>query len=81
MNRKALAKRLKQCRLDRHLGQNALARKAKVSQATISKIETATRQSPSVDILSRLADALGMTISELLTGDGAVKRRRPQTAA
>lgn len=52
-------------RLAAGLGQLALAEKAQITAAHVSKIETG-RSSAGAGVLRRLADALGCTVEELL---------------
>jgi XRE family transcriptional regulator, regulator of sulfur utilization len=51
------------------LSQAALAKKARVSQPYLSQLEAGTRgsKSPGVVILQRLATALGVSVTELLS--------------
>lgn len=57
--------RLTELRLKRKLSQRALATKAHMSQAYLCRIETGTVD-PSLSTLKRLAEALGVSISELV---------------
>ena len=43
-----------------------LAKKADVTDAYIAQLETGKRENPSLDILKRLARALGVPVTELL---------------
>jgi transcriptional regulator with XRE-family HTH domain len=43
-----------------------LARAAKVTRAYITQLETGERKNPSLDVLKRLARALGVPMTELL---------------
>ena len=43
-----------------------LARAAKVTPAYITQLETGERKNPSLDVLKRLARALGVPVTELL---------------
>ncbi len=61
--------RLKRYRKGLGMSQAALARKAKVSAAYISELESGLGKRPSGEILLRLADALEVTIAELLGQD------------
>lgn len=61
--------RIKSLREAAGLSQNELARRAGVSQSGLSYIESG-EKSPSVDTLLRIADALGVTVSELLNAQG-----------
>lgn len=55
---------LKRIRNDRHLSQAQLAEVAGVNQATISKLENGTANA-TVDMVERIAAALGVTEAEL----------------
>jgi len=61
--------RLKRYRKDMGMSQADLARKAKVSAAYISELESGLGKRPSGEILLRLGDALKVTIAELLGQD------------
>ncbi|MGH8930019.1 MAG: helix-turn-helix domain-containing protein [Egibacteraceae bacterium] len=61
--------RLRRYRRDLGMSQADLARKAKVSAAYISELEGGLGKRPSGEILLRLADALDVTIAELLGRD------------
>lgn len=61
--------RLKRYRTSVGMTQADLARRAKVSAAYISELESGLGKRPSGEILLRLADALEVTIAELLGQD------------
>jgi transcriptional regulator with XRE-family HTH domain len=63
----AFGRNIRLVRQGRSLSMQALAEAAGISRAWLSEIERGTA-SPSVDIVRRLADALGVTISSLLDG-------------
>ena len=46
--------------------QQELAKKAKVTTAYISLLESGNKKNPSLDVLKRLARALGVPVTELL---------------
>lgn len=48
------------------LTQRALARKAKVAPGYIGLLESGVRRNPSLEVLRRLATALGVPVTELL---------------
>jgi transcriptional regulator with XRE-family HTH domain len=48
------------------ISQGEIARKAKVSTTYLSALEGGERQSPSLPVLRRLADALGVSVADLL---------------
>lgn len=56
------------------LSQRALAKKAKMSQTYLCNVETG-KADPSLSTLTRLAKALGVTVSELVK-EPTSKRRR-----
>ena len=63
---KRLGRMLKALRERKSLTQMNLAKKAKVTQTYIAKIESGVKQNPSLTILQRLAKALGVPVTELL---------------
>jgi transcriptional regulator with XRE-family HTH domain len=65
MSPKQLATVLK--RLRGEMRQEALAKKAKVSRGYLAAIEAGHKKNPSVAVLKRLAKALGVPVTELLS--------------
>lgn len=61
-----LGARLRELRHHTGLSQAALARTAGISKAYLSELEADAGRRPSADVLLRLADALGVTIAEVL---------------
>jgi ribosome-binding protein aMBF1 (putative translation factor) len=61
-----VSKTLKQLRTERNLSQRALATKAKISRGYLARLEAA-EQDPTLGVLERLAKALGVPVTELLT--------------
>jgi len=61
---------LKRLREARGLTQQALADKAKVTDAYIAMLETGVRTNPTIDTLKRLAKALKVTVGELAQSVG-----------
>lgn len=59
------AARLRELRAGLGMTQAELAKKARCAEAYISRLETG-RAAPGVDLVSRLAEALGTTIADLL---------------
>jgi transcriptional regulator with XRE-family HTH domain len=57
---------LKALREDRGWTMAELAKKADVTDAYIAQLETGKRDNPSLDVLKRLARALGVPVTELL---------------
>lgn len=64
-----LRRSLRVLRAERDLTQKALAEAADLSPAYVSQIESGQKR-PSMDTLERLAGALGVPVSELLSGSG-----------
>jgi len=67
--------RLKAVRLAAKLSQRALARRANVTNATISLIES-NQMNPSVGALKRVLDGLPMSLAEFFAGDAAPTPRK-----
>jgi transcriptional regulator with XRE-family HTH domain len=67
--------RLRELRDAQGLTQQAWAERAGVRQATVSQIESGTSR-VDLDVLERLADALGKEPGELLEREPKLKRRR-----
>lgn len=57
---------IKKLREEKGLSQQALAKKAKVTDAYIAMLETGVRRNPTIYTLRRLAKALGVSVDELL---------------
>ena len=57
---------LKTLREEKGLTQVDLANKAKVERTYIVKLESGDKKNPSLDILKKLAKALGVPVTELL---------------
>ena len=57
---------IKRLRIERGLTQVELAKKAKVTQTYVAKIEGGDRVNPSLPVLRRLAKALGVPVTALL---------------
>ncbi len=58
---------LKKLRAERGLTMDALAQRVGVTNAYIAQLETGVRTNPSLDVLKRLAKALGVSVVDLLT--------------
>lgn len=67
---------LRTFRLKQGLTQQQLAAKAKMSHAFLSNIETG-KADPSLSTLKRLAQALGVTVSELVKEPRLTRTRKP----
>jgi transcriptional regulator with XRE-family HTH domain len=61
-----LATVLKQLRDNAEMTQEELAKKAKVARSYVALIEAGRKKNPSLEILKRLARALGVPVTELL---------------
>jgi transcriptional regulator with XRE-family HTH domain len=57
---------LKQRREEKHLTQATLADEVGVSQAYIAKLESGDKKNPTLDLLKKIAKALGVPVTELL---------------
>lgn len=55
------------------LSQSELARQCEVKPQRINALEQGTRDNPGLDTINRLADALGITAIELLSGKSREK--------
>ena len=66
MSPERLGTMLKQRREQKRLTQTALAGKAGVSQAYIAKLESGEKKNPTLDLVKKLAKALGVPVTELL---------------
>lgn len=66
MSPRRLASVIKAKRKVKGLTRSDLARAAKVTPAYITQLETGERKNPSLDVLKRLAKALGVPVTELL---------------
>ena len=64
-----LAANLRRLRIARHLSLSELARATQMSKATLSGVENG-RSNPTVDTLAALANALGVSLGELLEESG-----------
>jgi XRE family transcriptional regulator of biofilm formation len=64
--RTRLSALIKSLRVAAGLNQPELAKKAKVSTAYIGQLEAGQKRNPSLDVLKRLAKALGVKVTELL---------------
>lgn len=61
-----LAGRIRKFRAEAGLSQVALAKKAKLSKAYVSELEGNVGRRPSGEVLLRIADALGVSIADLV---------------
>jgi transcriptional regulator with XRE-family HTH domain len=61
-----LSRVVRTLREERGITQVVLARNAKIAQPYLTQIEQGKRKNPSLDVLKRLAKALGVPVTELL---------------
>jgi XRE family transcriptional regulator of biofilm formation len=57
---------LRTLRTSKDLGLRELAKKAKVPPGYLAELEAGKKKNPSLDVLQRLAKALGVPVTELL---------------
>lgn len=62
-----IGQKIKKWRTKRGLTQEGLARKADISYTTFVKIETEVVKNPSVETVKKIAQALEITIDELIS--------------
>ncbi len=70
--RLTFGERVRELRKDKHLSQNALAKKAGVSPRTIFGYEAGTTYPRTENMLNRLADALGVSSEALVDGTSSL---------
>jgi transcriptional regulator with XRE-family HTH domain len=73
--RPALGRRLRRLREDREMSQEQLAERAETHWTYVSGIERG-RHNPGLNMLGRLAHALDVSLSELVTGVGDLPRNK-----
>jgi transcriptional regulator with XRE-family HTH domain len=61
-----LGKRIKKLRTQLELSQDELARKADIPYTTLTKIETGVIKKPSVYAVAKIAEALGVSLDNLV---------------
>ncbi len=61
-----LAQNIRRLRLKKGLSQEKLARLADISNATLVKIESGAAKEPTITTVIKIADALGVSIDELV---------------
>jgi transcriptional regulator with XRE-family HTH domain len=71
----ALAKRIKQLRLDKGISQEELAHRSGLSRTGMGFLETGKRW-PRLDTLMKVADGLSISVDELLKGLQKPSKRR-----
>ncbi len=67
-----LAQNIKKLRLKKGLSQEKLARLADISNATLVKIESGVAKEPTITTVTKIADALEISIDELI---GRIRRK------
>ena len=75
MNNKKTGVLIAQIRKENGLTQKQLADKIGVSNATISKWETA-KGFPDISLIEPLAEALGISVSEIIAGERLVSNKK-----
>lgn len=78
MDEKGLGRRLQAMRLQAGLTQQALCQQAGLSYSTLTKIERGAIKSPSIFTIQSIAVALGVSLDELLQGQGAAGGKKRQ---
>jgi transcriptional regulator with XRE-family HTH domain len=63
---KQIGTMLRELRAAKGLTQEDLAKKAKVTRSYVAMLETVGKKNPSIQVLRRLAKALGVPVSELI---------------
>ncbi len=66
MTPRRLSTVLRELRERRDMTQEELAKRAKITRSHLSLLEGGHRKNPSIDILKKLARALGVPVTELL---------------
>ncbi len=66
MSPKKVGTMIRHLRDGRRLTQQQLAKKARVSQPYLSQLEAGTYRNPGIEVLRRLAKALGVRVTALL---------------
>jgi transcriptional regulator with XRE-family HTH domain len=64
--RKKFSRMIRQLREERKMSQLELAQKSGVAQGYISELEAGTKGNPGLDVLKKVAKALGVPVTELL---------------
>jgi len=66
MSPRRLATVLRELRAEQNLTQEELAKRAKMTRSYVAVLEAGHKKNPSLDVLKRLAKALGVPVMELL---------------
>ncbi len=64
--RKGVGQVLKRLREAKALTQDTVAQKAGITQEYVAKLESGAKKNPSLEVLKRLAKAMGVSVTELL---------------
>ena len=67
MSPKRLSRVIQQLRESKGMTQRDLAAKANVTQGYVAQLEMGVKKNPSLEILKRIAKALGVPVTELLS--------------
>jgi len=71
-----IGKRIKYFRQKLGLSQFELSQRSNVSQASIARIEANQQKNPKKETLEKLADALGISLSQLMEEPAMIRRKR-----
>ena len=63
-----LAKNIRRIRLEKGLSQEKLARLARIALNTLAKIESGRSKEPTINTVTRIAKALGISLDDLVKG-------------
>jgi len=66
MNASNIQKKIKKCRNKLGISQDRLSKLADVTYNTIIKIESGANTNPTIDTLTKIAKALGVSVDDLL---------------
>lgn len=61
-----IGSKIKKLRLKAELTQEGLARKANIPYTTLTKVESGVIKNPSVQVIVKISDALGVTMESLV---------------
>ena len=61
-----IGENIKRLRLKSGMSQDALSKKANLAFYTLSKIEAGSTPNPTIDTVKKIADALGISLDELM---------------
>ncbi len=64
--RSKIGENIKRLRLTIGMSQDALSKKANLAFHTISKIESGSTPNPTIETVKKIADALGVTLDDLM---------------